>query len=126
MTNFVEKRMCRRFVIPGAEARYKKTSLFIFPKGFSESYPVLDVSKGGLAFVGEEKFRRGKKLIVQLLVPTETSLALHATVRWQGRWAGSELRVTGVEFMPFGNRKGWNSPETLDILRRLDAKFGTQ
>jgi len=72
-----------------------------------------------------EKLRRGKKFMVQLLAPNEIPLNLRSRVRRQGQWAGSSaFRVTGVEFMPFGTRRGWNSLEALDVLRRLDEKYG--
>jgi hypothetical protein len=127
MAQYVEKRRCRRFEIPGGEVKYKKIGLLILTKGFSKAYPVLNVSKGGLAFVCEEKLRRDTKLMVQLLAPKEIPLNLRSRVRWQGQWAGSSaFRVTGVEFMPFGTRRGWNALEALDVLGRLDAHYGKE
>lgn len=123
----VEKRRSRRFQIPGGEVRYKKIGLLTLMKDFSKAYPVLNVSKGGLAFACEEKLRRGKKFMVQLLAPNEIPLNLRSRVRWQGQWAGSSaFRVTGVEFMPFGTCRGWNSLEALDVLRRLDTHYGKE
>ena len=127
MAQHVEKRRCRRFEIPGGEAKYKKIGLLILTKGFSKVYPVLNVSKGGLAFVCEGKLRRDTKLMVQLLAPKEIPLNLRSRVRWQGQWAGSSaFRVTGAEFMPFGTRRGWNSLEAHDVLGRLDAHYGKE
>jgi len=124
MARNAEKRRCRRFEIPGGEVRYKKIGLFSFQKDFSEAYPVLNVSKGELAFVCEKKLRRGTKLTVQLLTPNEIPLNLRSRVRWQGQWAGkSAFRATDVEFMPFGTRRGWNPLEALNVLRRLNAHY---
>jgi hypothetical protein len=126
MAQYVEKRRCRRFEIPGGEVKYKKIGLLILNKDFSKAYSLLNVSKGGLAFVCEKKFRRGKKLMLQLLAPNEIPLNLRSRVRWQGQWAGSTFRVTGAEFMPFGTRRSWNSLEALDVLGRLDAQYGKE
>lgn len=124
MLQGVERRKCRRFQIPGAEIKYQRERLAFSSKRFSRALPVLDMSKGGLAFLCGEKIKRGKKLILQMLMPNESPLALRARVRWQGKeWNNSDI-TTGVEFMPFGNRRKWNSFETLDVLRELDVRYG--
>lgn len=125
MVQGVKKRRARRFEIPGGKGRYKKTGLLVLLKGFSTAYPVVNVSKGGLAFVCEEKIDQGKKVIVQLEAPNENPLNLHARVRWRGSTDSGDLFI-GVEFMPFSGRRGQNSLEELDVLRRLDAKYGKE
>ena len=124
MVQSVKKGRARRFEIPGGKGRYKKTGLFILLKGFSAAYPVVNVSKGGLALVCDEKLDHGDKVIMQLLVPNENPLHLRARVRWRGRRRDSSDMLVAVEFMPFTGRRGQNSLEELDVLRRLDAQYG--
>jgi len=123
MAQRIERRRCKRFDIPGAEGRYKKTGLLSLFKDFSKAYRVLNISKGGLALACEEKFRLNDEVIIQLVVPNETPLNLRVRVRWQGRPVGRMDRIVGVEFMPFGSRRGWNSLEALDVLTRLEARY---
>ena len=126
MLQGVERRECRRFQIPCAEVRYKKERIIFSSGRFSRALPVLDMSKGGLAFLCNKKLRSGKTLMMQLDLPDESSLILRAWVRWQGKeWHNSDI-TTGVEFMPFGGRREWNSLETLDVLRELDARYGEE
>jgi hypothetical protein len=120
----VERRRCRRFVIPSAEVKFKKRGLLFWTHEFSEPCSLINVSKGGIAFSCKTKLSKGKKLVVQLLIPDETSRSLNAIVRRQERTVGSKMMVTGVEFMPFGDRHGWNSLELLDALRMLERKYG--
>ena len=122
MIEYVERRRCRRFEIPDAKVRYKKIGLLVFRKASSTTYPVVNVSKGGLGFVCDEKFRQGQKVMLQLLAPKETPLNLLAQIRWQGQVRADT--IVGVKFMRFGWRKGLNSMETLDVLRRLEAQHG--
>jgi hypothetical protein len=122
----VERRRCHRFEIPGAEVRYKKTGLLVFHRGFSGTYPLVNVSKGGLGFLCDEKLRSGQKVTVQLLIPKESPLNLRARVRWQGRPMPGANVMIGVEFLPFGSRRGRNPREALDVLRRLDAQHGKE
>ena len=120
----VEKRQCKQFDIYGAEVRYKRKGLTGFISGFSDPCHVLKISKGSLAFYCYKKIRKGEKLLVQLIVPNETILNLNAIVLKQEAIRGCDDRLTGVKFMPFGEGYGWNSSESLNILRKLDHKYG--
>ena len=125
MVQGVKKRRARRFEIPGGKGKYKKTGLLVLIKGFSAAYPVVNVSKGGLALVCEEKLDQGKKVMVQLLAPNEKPLNLRARVRWRRQTDSGDM-LLGVEFMPFTGRRGHNSLEELDVLRRLDVQYGKE
>jgi len=123
MTDSAEKRACLRFEVPNGQTRYKKKGLLVLLSGYSEAYPVVNISKGGIAFECDEAIRRGTKLTVQLLAPEEEPLELNAEVRWQRRHAGGQAEL-GVQFAPFGTHRGWNSIEDLEALRKLEAQYG--
>ncbi len=123
MTDNAEKRACLRFEVPNGQTRYKKKGLLVLLSGYSEAYPVVNISKGGIAFECNEQIRRSTKLTVQLLAPHEEPLELNAEVRWQRRHAG-DVAELGVQFAPFGAHRGWNSVEDLETLRRLEAQYG--
>lgn len=118
------KRTCRRFEIPGAEGRYKKTGLQVVVKGFSKPFPVANVSKGGLAFMTKEKLKKGQKITIQLVAPNEPPLNLRSLIRRVEWSVANKASMVGVEFMPFGNRAGGNTTDALNILRRLDEQYG--
>ena len=122
----LERRRSRRFKVPGAESKYKKLGLQVFIKGYSEPFSVVNVSKGGLAFICEDQFRPNQKLMVQLLTPDEDPLNLYSEVRWRGHVPGIKQKVVGVQFMPFmvnGKSNGGNSLEDLEPLSRLDKQY---
>ena len=83
------------------------------------------MSKGGLSLACDEELNQGEKLMVQLLAPNEKPLNLRARVRWRRRTNSGDM-LLGVEFMPFTGRRGQNSLEELDVLRRLDAQYGKE
>lgn len=123
MAEYAKSRSCKRFVVPGAKVRHKRTGLFGFFKNFSKAQPLLNLSKGGLAFQSEEKFSRDEKIIAQLIVPKENPLNMRSRVRWQGQQDSKGPQAIGITFMPFGSSMGWNSHESLNVLRSLDAQY---
>jgi hypothetical protein len=123
MSYVIEKRRCRRFEIPGAEVKFKKKGLLFWVQAFSEPCPVIDISKGSISFTCDKKLSNGKRLVIQLLIPNETPLNLNAIVFRQEQIMGSEKKITGIKFMPFGSRYGWNSRESLGVLRKLDEIY---
>jgi hypothetical protein len=124
MSSGIERRECRRFEIDGAEVRYKKTGLLSWGKGFSKSYLLTGISKGGLSFYCNKKLSIGKNLMLQIRVPNEAPFILNSILMGQMIYPGIESMLTRVQFMPFGDGDGWNTLEALDILRALDEKYG--
>ena len=123
MERFKERRRFRRFEIPSGEARYKKIARPKLIKYFSKSYPVLNLGVGGLAVLSREVLRNGEAVIIQLTAPGEKLLNLRSRVIWQNPVALRNDMVMGLEFMEFGNRKDFNSPDALNVLRRLYARY---
>jgi len=119
-----ERRECQRFEIPGATVQYRNLWFPISFNGFSQPCPVVNVSKGGLAFECPGKIAQGKKLGVRLIVPGEDPLYLRASVRWCAFSWETSTYVAGVEFAPFGIGRGENPREALDRLRELEREFG--
>ena len=123
MSEGAEKRRCHRFEIPDAKAKYRKTGLLVLVKGLSKAHPVVNVSKGGVAFLCDETLGEGAKVSVQLLAPNEPPLDMQGHVRWRGKAQGRSDSIVGVQFAPFGEKKGHNSPAALDVLRRLETTY---
>jgi hypothetical protein len=124
MARNTERRECQRFEIPGASAQYKSLWFPISFNGFSEPSPVVNVSKGGLAFECRTKVAREKKLAVRLTVPGEEPLVLRGSVRWCAFSWERTTYVVGVEFAPFGVGRGENPRGSLDRLRELELEYG--
>ncbi|MFC1891171.1 PilZ domain-containing protein [Thermodesulfobacteriota bacterium] len=123
MFNHVEKRGCKRFQIPTADSKYKKTGLLSFKNKHTRVASVRDISKRGLSFTCDENLRKGQKLNVQLIVPNEKPIDLYSQVCWAEQGVGCTLYTVCIKFMPFGKSRGYNPVETLDALRGLEEKY---
>jgi hypothetical protein len=123
MERFNERRKFRRFEIPGGKARYKKIVQPGLIKHFSKSYLVMNLGVGGLSMLCGQGFRNGETVILQLTAPGEKPMNLRSIVIWQNPIALSNDMIVGFEFVEFGSYKDLNSPEALNVLRRLYARY---
>ena len=124
MCHGVEKRKCQRFEVPGTEVVFKKAGLFGWLSGFSKPCYLINLSKGGVGFSTDVILKSGQKILIKLLLPHAPPLILLGQVRWQAGSGFGQAMATGVQFMPFGDRRGWNSQKALEVLRRLEEAHG--
>lgn len=123
----IERRTCLRFEIPGATISYKLDSLLTTGQGkYGEEFcPVLDISRGGLRFLCQKNFKLNQKIHMKISVPGERiPLTLKGRVRWSAANPGKSFNYqVGVQFSPYGEKKGQNYPGTLVKVIALEQKF---
>ncbi|MFW6140667.1 MAG: PilZ domain-containing protein [Acidobacteriota bacterium] len=126
----IERRTCTRFEIPGATVSYKV--FHISPKlkrGYGEEFcPVVDLSRGGLRFVCQNKLDMNSKMKMKVSVPGErVPLELLGRVRWSAANPGKSYKYqTGVQFNPYGEKKKQNYPGNLVKIIALEQKFSEE
>lgn len=122
----IERRTCIRFEIPGATVSYKlRKPLLIKPTTGEEFCPVSDISRGGLRFLSQEEIKINTMVTLKVSIPGERiPLELHGQVRWSSpKEGGSYKQQIGVQFNPYGEKKGQNYPGTLVKIIALEQKF---
>ncbi len=126
----IERRTCIRFEIPGSTVSYK---VFRFSLKLKRSYgeefcPVMDLSRGGLRFVCQNKLEINTKIKMKLSVPGERiPLELLGRVRWSAANPGKSYKYqTGVQFNPYGEKKKQNYPGNLVKIIALEQKFSDE
>ncbi len=122
----IERRTCIRFEIPGATVSYKLKKPLIAKYAEGEEFcPVLDLSRGGLRFLAQEELKIGTPVILKLSVPGERiPLELLGQVRWVSPAVGKSYKYQiGVQFHPYGEKKGQNYPGALVKIIALEQKF---
>ena len=122
----IERRTCIRFEIPGATLNYKREKTFL-PEGkyVEEFCPVLDISRGGLRFLTQEDLKMNTMVSMQISLPGERiPLEMKGQVRWSAVNAGKSYKhQVGVQFNPYGEKKGQNYPGALVKIIALEQKF---
>lgn len=118
----MEKRECRRFEVFGAEISYRIEKRFF--KGSNDEgveAPVCDISYGGVRFLSDSKIKLGAELALDIRIPGESRpLLFKGKVVWVAPQPGQSYRYEiGVQFHPYGEKKGLNPPENLERLKAI-------
>ncbi len=124
----IERRACRRFEIPDATASYTQNELFTSEKKYEEeSCPILDISRGGIKFLGKKRLEIDSELNMKIFIPGETTpLSFKGSVRWISVSEDKGKYQVGVQFNPYGEKKGQNYPGNLVKIIALEQKFLAQ
>ncbi len=124
----IEKRACIRFEIPGATVNYKLKKPLFTKESYGEEFcPVLDMSRGGLRFLSQGSLKIGALIDLKLSIPGErVPLVINGRVRWAAPSAGKSYKYQiGIQFNPYGEKKGQNYPGALVKIIALEQKFSS-
>ena len=122
----INRRACKRIKIKGATVTYKEGRFFFSKKQYVEEfYPVIEISRGGVRFLGKKLFTISSHVSLKISLPEEPSpLILRGQVRWTSlNPAMSYKYQIGIQFDPFAWKKGCNHPEVLEKIMKLEQKF---
>ena len=118
-----EVRTCRRFEIQGATVTYKqKKGYFQKEKIIEEHCPLLDISRGGIKIVGDIRLKIGSKTKFEIFFPDDKSpVFLKGIVMWSTINPGKSYKYqTGIQFVPFGQKRGYNNPRSLAKIVKFE------
>jgi len=114
----IEKRACVRFKIPGATVSYE------FKEHVEEFSPLVDISRGGLKFIGKKPPEIHAEVTLNISVPGERiPITLHGKVRWISYLEEKDQYYIGVQFNPYGEKQGENYPGNLVKIIALEQKY---
>jgi len=122
----LDRRVYKRIKIRGATVSYKQEKFFFSKKQYvEEQHPVVEISRGGIRFLEHKPFTTVGKISLKIFIPAENSpIILKGRVRW------TSLNTTmiyksqiGVQFNPFGKKKGHNHPEILEKIIEIEKNF---
>ena len=122
----IERRTCIRFEIPGATISYKLKKPLLTKASYGEEFcPAIDLSRGGLRFLSQEELKIGSPIMLKISIPGERiPLELHGQIRWVAPNVGMSYKYQiGVQFSPYGEKKGQNYPGSLVKIIALEQKF---
>jgi len=119
MTEKRERRYSQRHQFANSNVFCKEsTALGIF-KQYSDPYPLNNLNKSGLGFQTEKDCIFGDKIHLKIEIPGHHKIQVIGEVRWVSENNMSNQKNIGVQFLPFGSMKGYNSFSAREKLERL-------
>jgi len=117
-------RLRPRMIIPKTTVQYRVRSFWNYQRSFSNPCPLVDLSSGGLAFLADIAMPPGKRISLLLKFPDrEEALRVEGCSVYSVATgiAGYRNRI-GIQFLPFDERRGCNSPKLLEILDKFESR----
>ncbi len=121
----MKKRHCKRFMIPGCTLYYRnKPGLLIRTKYSEDYFPVINLSRGGVKFLCNERLKPGQDVVIKINIPGESQHPeINANIKWVSKNTEQSYRYqTGVAFNAYGNGKNENPEDTLVFLKTLEQR----
>ncbi len=128
---WVERRVCKRFEIPGTTVNYSLKKTSDPEKKESELWdeefcPVVDISCGGIKYQGKKSIKINSEITVKIFIPGERNpLLLLGEVRWLSTEEDKDKFHVGVQFNPYGEGKNQNYPGLMVKLLELERKYAS-
>jgi Tfp pilus assembly protein PilZ len=117
----IEKRTCIRFQVPGATVSYQ------FKEHVEEFSPLVDISRGGLKFIGKKPPEMNAEVTLKISIPGERiPLTLFGKVRWLSYVEAKDQYFIGVQFNPYGEKQGENYPGNMVKIIALEQKYSVK
>lgn len=128
---WIERRVCKRFEVPGTTVNYSLKETSETEKKNSELWdeefcPVLDISCGGIRYQGKKAIEINSEITVKIFMPGERNpLLLQGEVRWLSTEENKKIFQVGVQFNPYGEGKNQNYPGLMVKLLELERKYAS-
>jgi len=119
----MERRALERIVIPESEVYYKQAESFILLNRGSGPFPLLNLNKSGACFEARQEMEVRKQITLKIKINGEKVLKLKGQVRWCAPASGQEQINVGVQFLPYGKGRIYNSLHTLTRLREIGERY---
>ena len=119
MTDYEERRNYPRITVEGANIAYKVRQSFDLFNRYSSFQPMRDLAKGGVSFELDSKVTKGATVELRLNIPDEKRIPVKGIVVWTNNITNNGRVFAGVQFLPFGKGRMYNSFECWDKLEQI-------
>ena len=113
-----DRRYSRRMEFDDAKVYCQENSTFKLFNQFSEAFALNNLTKSGVSFKTNKKISRGDQVQLKIDIPGQQKIRVKGKVVWVSEEEVSPHAV-GVQFLPFGTMKQYNSFSAREKLERL-------
>ena len=119
MTEKRERRYSPRHQVSDSSVFCQESKKFGIFRHYSNPYPLNDLNRSGLGFQTDKEFIYGDKIHIKIEIPGHQKIQVIGEVRWVSSQPFEGQRNVGIQFLPFGTVKGYNSFSARANLERL-------
>jgi hypothetical protein len=119
----MERRALERVVIPQAQVYYKYADSSLFFSRSTGPVALINLNKSGACFEVREGFPVKQQFNLRIKISGEKVLKVKGQVRWCSYAERPDRNRVGVQFLPYGKRRIYNTPDTLNRLRRITEQY---
>ena len=120
-----ERRYQERIHFQNGKVYCEEKSAFGFIKQYSDSGKLNDITKSGVSFDTHKHITRGDIVQLKIDIPGEKNIQVKGQVMWVSHDEHETNHTIGVQFLPFGSMKQYNSFNTRERLEKLVGKSST-
>ncbi len=113
-----DRRYSDRYHFDDAKVYCQENSTFGLFKQFSEPVALNDLTKSGISFKTNKLVSRGDQIELKIDIPGRQKIKIKGRVVWVAD-NQDEKHAIGVQFLPFGTMKQYNSFTSREKLERL-------
>ena len=113
-----DRRYSERYQFDDAKVYCQENSNFGLIKQFSEPYTLNNLTKSGISFKTSKQVSRGDQIKLKIDIPGRQKIKIKGKVVWVASDPQKQHTV-GVQFLPFGTMKQYNTFTSREKLERL-------
>jgi Tfp pilus assembly protein PilZ len=113
-----DRRYSQRFHFDEAKVYCQESSTFRIFKQFSDPFDLNDLTKSGISFNTNKNISTGDRVHLKIDIPGRQNIQVIGRVVWVSD-RNNNAHTVGVQFLPFGTMKGYNTFSAREKLERL-------
>ena len=127
MTKEKDRRYSQRFHFDEGKVYCQENSTFRIFKQFSEPFDLNDLTKSGISFRTSKNISSGDRIHLKIDIPGRQKIQVIGRVVWVSD-QDTNKHTVGVQFLPFGTMKGYNTFNAREKLEHLigDSQYPSE
>jgi len=113
-----DRRFSERYHFDNAKVYCQEDSTLGLFRQFSEPFTLNNLTKSGISFKTTKSVTRGDQVQLKIDIPGNQKIKIKGRVVWVAEQS-QEQQSVGVQFLPFGTMKQYNSFTSREKLERL-------
>ena len=119
MKQATDRQTQTRMNFPNTSLFIKQTQSLLKKFSYNGQNEIINLSKSGAGIISNLRLKKGEIIQLKIKFPGEKDLILKGKIKWTNPKNGNGTNRCGIQFHPFGDKRNYNSFESLERLKSL-------